>query len=81
MAGNRQYDKAYKVVKLAGVDRLPEKGVSVTAADEYRVEVTSDELAERGKVFLLKEETPGLIVFGDSNAKRNVKNVARITVW
>ena len=70
-----------EVLKLAGVDRLPEKGVSVTAADEYRVEVTSDELAERGKVFLLKEETPGLIVFGDSDEKRNVKNVARITVW
>lgn len=68
------------VLALAGMEALPENGVTVTASDEYSVEVTSDELAEQGKVFLLKEEAPRLIVFGDNGEKRNVKNVARITV-
>ena len=69
------------VLELAGVETVPENGVSVTAADEYSVEVTADELAEAGKVFLLEEDAPRLIVFGDNGEKRNVKNVARITVW
>ena len=68
------------VLELAGVETVPENGVSVTAADEYSVEVTADELAEAGKVFLLEEDAPRLIVFGDNGEKRNVKNVARITV-
>lgn len=69
-----------EVLALAGMEALPENGVTVTAVDEYSVEVTSDELAEQGKVFLLEEEVPRLIVFGDNDEKRNVKNVARITV-
>ena len=68
------------VLTLAGVENMPESGVLVTAADEYSVEVTADELAEEDKVYLLQEETPRLLVFGDNSEKRNVKNVARITV-
>ena len=67
------------VLKLAGVD--VEASIEVTAADEYSVSLTAEEVAEEGKAWLLIEEgTLRLIVFGDQGAKRNVKNVIRLTV-
>ena len=55
--------------------------VTVYADDEYSAAVSADELAEEGRVWLLHtEEGFRLIVFGDGNSKRDVKNVARIEV-
>ena len=55
--------------------------VTVYADDEYSAVVTADELAEDGRVWLLHtDEGFRLIVFGDQNSKRDVKNVARIEV-
>ena len=69
------------VLELAGVRVDEVSDVSVTSSDEYRVEVTGEELAIPDKAYLLiEEESARLMVFGDSGAKRNVKNVARITV-
>ena len=53
--------------------------VKVCAADEYSAEVSVDEVSEDGKVWLLKQEdTLRLLVFGDKNSKRDVKNVERL---
>lgn len=67
------------VLKLAGV--VPASEVKVTSADEYSVALTAEEVTEEGKAWLMLEEgTLRLIVFGDQGAKRNVKNVVRLTV-
>lgn len=57
--------------------------VTITASDGVSAEITADELAEEGKVVLLWNEEDGrlqLIVFGDSDSKRSVKQVERIEV-
>ena len=67
------------MLEKAGVQVL--QSVRVVADDEYAAEVSAEELAQDGRVWLLK--TDGgfrLIVFGDQNSKRDVKNVARIEV-
>ena len=64
------------VLSLADVTEKTD--VQVTAADEYTVTVTAE---EAGEVWLIIEkESLRLIVFGDSNSKRNVRNVIRLTV-
>lgn len=51
--------------------------VTVTASDEYHAEVSADEM--RNAYLILKDDgTLQLIVFGDENNKRDVKNVVRI---
>ena len=66
-----------EVLAQAGVRDAAQ--VTVFADDEYSAVVTADELAEDGRVWLLYTgEGYRLIVFGDKNAKRDVKNVARI---
>lgn len=54
--------------------------VTVAADDEYRAEVSADELA--GDVYLLQQEDGGvqLVVLGDADRKRNVSDVVRIIV-
>ena len=56
--------------------------VSVIADDAYSAAVTRDELMESNRVFLLfsANERPRLIVFGDSDSKRNVSGVIRLVV-
>lgn len=57
------------------------RSVTVVADDEYSVVVLAEEIAEPDKVCLLVEDTEGrLVVFGDPDSKRNVKNVVRIVV-
>ncbi len=51
--------------------------VTLTASDEYRAVVSADEI-ENAYLILSDDGTMQLIVFGDGNAKRDVKNVVRI---
>lgn len=52
--------------------------VTVTSDDAYSATVRADEI---GNAFLLvEEESFRLVVFGDDNSKRNVKNVVSIEV-
>ena len=68
------------VLGLAGFEALSD--VIVTARDEYSAEVTAEELAIPGKVYLTVETdgTFRLVVFGDSNSKRNVSDVIKLTL-
>lgn len=55
--------------------------VTVIADDSYSARITEEEIKEETKAYLLKEEDSlRLIVFGDENSKRNVKNVVEIVV-
>ena len=57
--------------------------VTVTASDGVSAEIAADELTEADKAVLLLNEEDGslqLIIFGDRNSKRSVKNVERIEV-
>lgn len=56
--------------------------VTATARDEYSAEVTGEEIQEASKCYLLVEADGSirLVVFGDSNSKRNVTDVIRLTV-
>lgn len=67
-------------LKRAGIG-APD-GVTVTGDDEYSAQVTGEEIAEPDRVYLVRQENGRLqlIVFGDSNSKRNVSDVARLTV-
>ena len=68
------------VLEKAGVTEYTQ--VTVTANDEYSVTVTAEEIAETDRVYLLLEdgEQVRLLVFGDSNSKRNVSDVIRLVV-
>ena len=68
-------------------------GVHVSSADQYTADLTGDELREAGKVYLaveidgqkvsgIEEGTDGvqMIVFGDENMRRSVRNLAVIEV-
>jgi hypothetical protein len=69
------------VADLLKQAKVPAKGVTVTSGDEYSVSLTAEEVAADNKAWLLIEEgSARLIVFGDENSKRNVKNVVRLTV-
>ena len=69
-----------EVLREAGVTEF--STVTVTADDEYSAVVTAEEAAVTGKVYLIRQDGGGmqLIVFGDDNSKRNVSNVARLSV-
>lgn len=57
--------------------------VTATAADGFSAEVSAAELQEDNKAVLLLDEENGslqLIVFGDSDSKRSVKDIERLTV-
>lgn len=72
------------VLSLAGFGEGDYSAVRVVSSDEYAAEISAEEI-DSGKVaFLIKDhsddgsETIRLIVFGDPNAKRQIKNVVRI---
>lgn len=55
--------------------------VAFEADDAYRISISEDELQEDEKFYLqVEEEQFNLVVFGDSNAKRNVRNLVQIVV-
>lgn len=70
------------VIKDAGFDPSGAAAVKVTADDEFSAELSGDELNEEGKAYLVGENDGSmrLVVFGDSNAKRNVRNVVSVEV-
>lgn len=61
---------------VIGTDSFSE--AVVIAADEYKATVSHDEI-ENAKL-LIKDNEARLIVLGDKNSKRDVKNVVRIEV-
>lgn len=67
---------------LEKAEMTAEAQVTVTADDEYSAVVTAEELSAADKVYLMLQEEDGvqLVVFGDSNSKRNVSNVTRVSV-
>ena len=72
-----------EVLREAGITEFTEfSEVIVTADDEYSAVVTAEEIAEPDKVYLIRQDEGGmqLIVFGDSNSKRNVSGAARLSV-
>lgn len=66
------------VLAEAGFDPADAGSVKVTAADEFSAELSGGEVNEDGKAYLVSEDDGSmrLVVFGDSNAKRNVRDVA-----
>lgn len=68
------------VLALANIHAF--ETVTATARDEYSAQVRAEELLEDGKCYLLVESdsTLRLVVFGDSNSKRNVTDVIKLTV-
>lgn len=72
-----------EVLAQAGVDLTAAQQVKVYAADEFSAVLTAQEAAEEGRVWLMQEEgkeRPRLVVAGDLDSKRQVKDVARIEV-
>ena len=70
------------VIKNAGFDPSGAAAVKVTADDEFSAELSGDELNEADKAYLVGEDDGSmrLVVFGDSNAKRNVRNVVSVDI-
>lgn len=70
------------VIESAGFDPNGAAAVRVTADDEFSAELSGDELNEEGKAYLVGENDGSmrLVVFGDSNAKRNVRNVVSVDI-
>ena len=69
-----------EVLREAGISDFSE--VTVTADDAYTAVVTAEEIAEPDRVYLIRQDEGGLrlIVFGDSNSKRSVSDVASLSV-
>lgn len=69
-----------QVLRGAGISEFTE--VTVTADDAYSAVVTAEEIAEPDRVYLIQQEKGGLrlVVFGDSNSKRSVLDVASLSV-
>lgn len=74
------------VLELAGVESGSYTTVKVISSDEFAAELTAEEVADSGIAFFIKDtdddgtESIRLIVFGDSNSKRQVKDVSRIEI-
>ena len=65
----------------AKVDITAVESVTVTAQDAFSAELTGEEIREEGKASLILENGEvTLVVFGDSNSKRNVRQVMQIDV-
>lgn len=67
------------LLTAAGFDPAAVELVTVVSEDEYSAEISGEEIVEGGKIYLLIEDgSARLVVFGDSNSKRNVKNVVKL---
>ena len=76
--------KLSDVLSLAGFREGDYSEVRVISSDEYAAGITAQEIDSGKTAFLIRDqggdgnETIRLIVFGDSNSKRQVKDVVRI---
>ena len=70
------------VLKAAGIDSARIQAVRAVADDEFSAEFSAEETNEPGRIFLAGDEDGSmkLIVFGDSDSKRNVRNVVKLIV-
>ena len=78
------------VLSLAGIGNGDFAYVRAVSSDEYAAELLAQEVADDGIAFLIRDSSDGgkeagglsirLVVFGDSNSKRQVKDVVRIEV-
>lgn len=67
------------LLSTINVDPSSIESVSVISADEYHAEIADHELMESEKAYLiLWDNSCRLVVFGDSNSKRAVRDVVRI---
>ena len=68
------------VLEYAGVS--VETEVTVIAEDEYSASVTAEEIKADNQIYLAESDDGDIqmIVFGDSNGKRNVAGVIRLVV-
>ena len=65
----------------AGIAAKKFTTVQVVSDDEYTATLQQEEVCEEGKAWLLvDEEDVRLVVFGDSDSKRKVKDVVRLVV-
>lgn len=65
--------RGINIAKLSDGDY---ESITITASDEYSAVVNADETDNA--YLILDDENPGLVVFGDSNSKRCVRDVVRI---
>lgn len=79
---NEQGVSIADVLRAAGIDPAAITGVTITAADEFSADLSAEEVNDAGKAFLAEDGEGGmrLIVFGDSNSKRNVRHVVKLDV-
>lgn len=70
------------VLEKAGIDSQEVHSVTVVADDEFSAELLSEEIMAPEVAYLAKEADGSmkLIVFGDSDLKRNVRNVVKLLV-
>ena len=74
------------VLSLAGFGTGDYSAVRVVSSDEYAAEISAEEVDPGRIAFMIRDrsddgrETIRLIVFGDPNSKRQVKDVVRIEV-
>ena len=70
------------VLKKAGIDSKAIHTVTAVADDEFSADLLAEEIMAPDVAYLAKEEDGSmkLIVFGDSDLKRNVRNVVRLVV-
>ena len=66
-------------LSLSSIPQGPCEKLQIIAKDEYKAEVMQEEF-ENAFLILTEEESVRLIVFGDENSKRDVKDVEKIVV-
>ncbi len=69
-----------ELIALAGTERY--SAITVTADDEYHAELTAEDVAVSENAYFILQDDGGvqLIVFHDTNSKRNVTNVIQVEV-
>ena len=71
-------------ISKSGLGKAGFTKARVVSSDEFAAEISFDEINEDGKAYLAKQQEDDgstiarLYVFGDSDSKRQVKNVVRI---
>lgn len=71
------------VLTQAKIDLGTIQQVIVKASDEFYAVLTAEDVAQPDKAYLIQEdgeEWPRLVVFGDPDSKRKVKEVVRLEV-